>query len=345
MKPSAAPKKKRVAAKTAGAGQGVPEGAGAADDALPGREEIDAALAALRRYMESHRQERVRLFLERLRPAPPQVLLFEGGTAEDRLAAAHYWALLLNCAAADPPSGKAGLPCCACSQCIRMLTHMHRDCFFFDGRSGSIKIGDVRAVRAVLGEPAREARRRMVIFCEAQFLVAEAANALLKSLEEPQPGTAFALLAPQREALLPTLTSRSLVLTLPWPNAASSATPERLVPWEAALCSFLRSGRDFFERSAGKGAVDAPLARELISLCRRALVRRLSRLPGDEPPADSLEARLALLPPQRLRMLDEALAECQDSLLCNVNPALVVEWLATRLYLLLPRASAGRRGR
>ena len=42
-------------------------------------------------------------------------------------------------------------------------------------------------------------------------------------------------------------------------------------------------------------------------------------------------------------MLDEALAECQDSLMYNVNPVLVLEWLATRMYLLLPRTAAGER--
>ena len=53
--------------------------------------------------------------------------------------------------------------------------------------------------------------------------------------------------------------------------------------------------------------------------------------------AEGLERRLARLPLQRLRMLDEVLAECQDSLTYNVNPVLVMEWFATRLFLLLPR--------
>ena len=406
MKTPAAPKppaKKKTARPAARSASSVErdeaESAGAAassfaaNDEQPGQEDIAALQAVVRAFLDQPEKARVRGFLERLRLAPPQVLLLEGGTADERLAAAWYWSLLLNCPvstgetpvppeqktaprlsgpvtgslplgpeaaplpfgpetaplpreqdgapvppeqeAASPPPFRA--PCLVCPECVRLLTRQHRDCFFFDGLTGSIKIDDVRAMRAVLGEPAREARFRVVIFREAQSLVEAAANALLKSFEEPRPGTSFVLLAPQRERLLPTLVSRSLVLTLPWPRGEDQERKDRLAPWEAALCTFLRSGRDFFERSGVKGAVDATLVQELTGLCRRALARRLSALQSKEPPAEGLETLLAHLPAQRLRMLDEALAECQDSLLYTVNPTLVLEWLATRLYLLMPR--------
>ncbi len=228
-------------------------------------------------------------------------------------------------------------PCLACPECIRMVTHLHRDCFFLDGLAASIKIDDVRAVRAVLGEPPREARFRMVIFREAQALVEAAANALLKSFEEPRPATSFVMLAPQRERLLPTLVSRSTVLTLPWPAEEDLAARDALAPWEAALCSFAETGRGWFERTGSRGAVDAPLAHAVANMCRHALGARILGLQSGKEPAEGLERVFARLPEQRLRMLDEVLAECQDSLIYNVNPTLVLEWLATRLYLLLPR--------
>ena len=425
----------------------------ASPDDLPGKEEIFAVQATMRAFMRNPGQARARAFLETLSLAPPQVLLLEGGTADERLSAAHYWALLLNCpnsrgASAperprsrpgvapasdlerrgteqnirfqergnDPPAAEAdaspasapggllalladtppqtaktppaalnlglpgldisgsgdaasveheagltvpgesgpdsvfsglpsagGAPCLECPECVRMLTHLHRDCFFFDGLAGSIKIDEVRAMRAVLGEPAREARCRIVILREAQSLVEAAANALLKSLEEPRPGTSFVLLAPQRERLLPTLVSRSFVLTLPWPRQADPEQRDRLAPWEAALCTFLQNGRDFFERSGAKGAVDAALVHDLTNLCRRVLAGRLSAPQGGALIDEGLDSLLARMPAQRLRMLDEALAECQDSLIYNVNPTLVLEWLATRMYLLLPRPADGAR--
>ncbi|MDL2316567.1 DNA polymerase III subunit delta' [Desulfovibrio sp. OttesenSCG-928-A18] len=327
------------------------------DDKLPGAAEIAAAFAPLRRFMDLESMSRMRGFLRRLRQEPPQVLILEGGGPEERLAAAHYWSLLLNCPNAEPPAPGSGgepaaSPCLDCPDCVRMVTHLHRDCFFMDGLAGSIKIDEVRAMRSVLGEPPREARYRVVIFREAQSLVEAAANALLKSFEEPRPRTSFVMLAPQRERLLPTLVSRAFVLTLPWPGpeaqTQTEAEPEGqpagaadrepdLAPWEAALCTFLHSGQGFFERSGAKGSVDAALAQALCGLVRRALLRRILALRTGAAPAEGLEELLAHLPEARLRMVDEVLAECQDSLISMVSPALVLEWMATRLFLLIPR--------
>ena len=337
-----------------------------AEDALPSKEEIAALLAPVRNFMHSPRHARVRGFLQRLALRPPQVLLMEGGTVEDRLAAAHLWALLLNCptateslgehtdtfshnaqageetpdsvgVSAAPAARKDAEPCLDCPECVRMVTHLHRDCFFLDGLAASIKIDDVRAVRNVLGEPPREARYRVVIFREAQALVEAAANALLKSFEEPRPATTFVMLAPQRERLLPTLVSRSITLTLPWPLEEDAAQREALAPWEAALCTFLQSGRGWFERTGTKGSVDVALVHALTNLCRRALASRMAARQSGAAPREGLEQVLARLPDARLRMLDEALAECQDSITYGVNPVLVLEWLATRMYLLIPR--------
>ena len=99
----------------------------------------------------------------------------------------------------------------------------HRDFFVLDGREESIKIAQVREqVRPVLGEAPREAQKRIILLAEAQSLGEAAANALLKSMEEPRPHNAFILTTPQRERLLPTLISRSWILTLPWPLPGKS---------------------------------------------------------------------------------------------------------------------------
>lgn len=355
-------------------GEGQPVDAATEQDpeALPGPDEIAALLQPVRDFMHGERFARVRGALAALAQRPPQVLLLEGGTVFERMAAAHYWALQLNCRTLHPlpqrteeqnmlplipgmgggdrgpqadeetgraavKGGKGAQPCLECAECIRMVTHLHRDCFFLDGTAASIKIDDVRGIRSLLGEPPRDAEFRMVIFREAQALAEAAANALLKSFEEPNPQTSFVLLAPQRERLLPTLVSRSVALTLPWPPSRGEDTPDELIPWEAALCTFLQSGRGWFERTGTKGNIDAPTAHAILNLCRRALAARMVALQSGDTPKEGLEELFARLPAQRLRMLDEVLAECQESLLYNVNPVLVMEWLATRLYLLMLR--------
>ncbi|MDR1686237.1 MAG: DNA polymerase III subunit delta' [Desulfovibrio sp.] len=355
-----------------------------AGDILPGQEEAEQLLVPLRAFMSGEKTGPVRARMDRLAGEPPQVLLLEGGTAGERLSAAFYWALLLNCGGASPaapasrrppaqtlslfaapaPEPEAAAeethaeerPCLRCSSCLRIAARMHRDCFLFDGTAGSIKIDEVRALKSVLGEAPREARYRAALFYEAQAMAEPAANALLKSLEEPRAASVFVLTAPQRERLLPTLVSRSFILTLPWPRGADPAREELLAPWEAALCSFALNGSGLFEKSAVKGNLDARTAHALVDFCTRALVEaNLARQSGAErsrkvpeghasrPASAANAARLfASVPETRLPMLYEALAECRESLDYAVNPALVLEWLATRLYFLLPGDRGGK---
>ncbi|MFV0423064.1 DNA polymerase III subunit delta' [Oleidesulfovibrio sp.] len=266
----------------------------------------------------SSRHDRVRGYLERLAGAVPQVLLLEGGTAREREALSLWWATRLNC-----PEESA--PCLSCAVCAQFAARNNRDMFYLDGSEGSIKIDDVRAVRAVLGEPPR-GRYRVVVLAEAQALGIEAANALLKSLEEPRPGTSFVLLAPQRERLLPTLVSRSWVLTLAWPDGDSAPAP--IAEWADALHEFVQSGHGWFARTGTKSSLDHGTGLQLVAYLQRQLADALTGRAST-----SFSRMLASrLDDAALRKLDEALAECQDSLIYNVNPALVLDWLATRLY-------------
>ncbi|MDR0826769.1 MAG: DNA polymerase III subunit delta' [Desulfovibrio sp.] len=343
------------------------------EDLLPDRRNVDEYLLPVRAFMDNGNMFVTRAFLERLAQRPPQVLLLEGGTAEERLAAAHYWIMLLNC---DPqnapktapapihlerpalfalpglPSGPADekkaappvtnekqnqlRPCLQCPSCIRMAAHMHRDCFFFDGVSQSIKIDELRAVKSVLWEPPRDARFRVVLIHEAQALTIASANTLLKVLEEPLRNTSFILLAPQREILLPTLVSRSFVLTLPWPRVGEPNQDERLPAWEAYLCSFLESGQGIFDKSAVKSAVDATLVQSIINACARALIAAILSRQNGETKNAGLGKIFSALPETQLRVLNEILAEGRECLTYGVNPTLALEWIAVRAYFLFP---------
>lgn len=297
------------------------------DDALPAPQVIEAELSRIAHFASAQTHGRILDFFERLRPNPPQVILIEGGTTADRLAAADYWLLLLNC-----PNGG---PCLECPTCIRFATHLHRDCFFLDGSEGSIKIATLRdEVRPVLGEPPREAPYRGVIFHEAQYMTPDAANIMLKSLEEPVSATSFLLLTPQRERLLPTLVSRSMVLTLPWCTAASDEDAFE-DEWEQAFCQFLLNGRELMGKTGQRGALDIYTGQRIINLCRRKLAQTLAGRPhsGNQSLADFF----ARMPAPQQRIVDEVLSQAQDMLLANVSAATAIEWAATRLFLLIPR--------
>ncbi len=281
------------------------------------------------------RHARSREHLRRLAVAPPQVLLFEGGTVEERTAFGLWWAALLNCERRGEPGhdlahGGRG-PCLECAACSLIANNELLDLFFFDGREASIKIDEVRGLRATLAEAPRGEGLRVAIFAEAQALGIEAANALLKSLEEPQPSTCFVLSAPQRERLLPTLVSRSFVVTLAWP-ITRGRPPEDLAPWLEALAAFCATGKGWLDRTEKRNNVTPALANRILLETQKALSAALLADPASHH--SGLATHLAALSPQNLRRCTETLSNAQDALNYTVNPALTLDWLATRFFLI-----------
>ncbi len=90
-----------------------------------------------------------------------------------------------------------------------------------------------------------EARGQVFVVATAESLTAEAANAFLKSLEEPHTGSPrhFLLLAPSQFDLLPTLRSRSLAVYLGGGESTDAAALEELAePLGEAVDGYLKSG-------------------------------------------------------------------------------------------------------
>jgi DNA polymerase-3 subunit delta' len=251
---------------------------------------------------------------------PPQSIVIEGGDADSRVALALYWAMRLNCASGSVPCGQ-------CPACRQIAAFAFNDLLFFDGREGLIKVDMVRDQRSTWGQPPNGSGRRVTIFAEAQMFMTEAANALLKSLEEPRPGNVFVLAAPQRERLLETLVSRSWVVTLAWPDIREN-TPE-ITEWTTALAGCWQSGRGWFERTSPKGAVDKQLALQVVLGMQRELREALSG--SCSTPLSASLARAYDL--KALRRIGLALDQAQDALNTQVpvNPAMVLDWVATRM--------------
>ena len=249
---------------------------------------------------------------------------------------ARWWAALLNC-----PARASQRPCLHCQDCLHIGSGEHLNLIAVDGRISNkedeenpglvraLTIERVQVLRRQLGEAPRGAGRRVVIMAglEAQIRTV-AANALLKTLEEPPEHSVFVLLAPQREQLLPTLVSRSWVLTLPWPATAEfSPTAQE---WESALARFLEEGVGWFERTSTRG-LECACVQELLLTCQKALAAVLA---GH---ADRGLARCfaAHLDANGIHAAGELLGDLQDALQYTVNPPLAADALATGLYALL----------
>ncbi len=134
----------------------------------------------------------------------PPSLLFAGPEGVGKRLAAQAVAEALNCLS---PRGRDA--CGSCSACRRIARGSHPDVLAIEPPEvGSTKIEVVRPAIAAAAYRPFEGRCRVVIVNEADRLTEDAANALLKSLEEPPGGTVFILVTARPEVLLPTIRSR-----------------------------------------------------------------------------------------------------------------------------------------
>jgi len=139
---------------------------------------------------------------------PPTLLLAgPGGVGKWRVALAIAQAL--NCQARMD-----GDACGVCRSCDRIARGVHVDVVpVVADDTGAIKIEVVRKMLESCDYRPFEGRRRVVLIRDADAAREEAQNALLKSLEEPQPATVFVLTSAAPDALLRTVRSRTMRLT------------------------------------------------------------------------------------------------------------------------------------
>jgi DNA polymerase-3 subunit delta' len=140
--------------------------------------------------------------------------LFTGPPGSGRSVAARAFATALLC-----PSGGCGQ--CACCHQVRAGTHADLMLIRPEGLSYGVKQTRDLVLRAA-GKP-MGGRWQIVLFEDADRCTEQAANALLKAIEEPAPRTVWLLCAPSAEDLVPTIRSRCRVVTLVVPASAAVA--------------------------------------------------------------------------------------------------------------------------
>lgn len=130
--------------------------------------------------------------------------LFTGPAGSNKTAAAYAFAQALLC---------KDHGCRTCDDCRRIERRKHPDVHFYspEGAQGYL-IEQIREIVSSVSLAPIRARGKVYILDRVDLFGTSAANAFLKTLEEPAPGITFILLGRTREAVLPTIVSRCQVV-------------------------------------------------------------------------------------------------------------------------------------
>ncbi len=171
--------------------------------------------------------------------------LFVGPPHVGKMTLAQNLAQALNCTANDPPCGE-------CDSCRKIGAASHADVQVIgleqNGSSAEAKfisIDQIRQIQHSASLPPFEGRYKAFIIESAENLSTEAANCLLKTLEEPAEGVVFMLLAASDSLLPETVVSRCQKLELTPLAAAeveSALSSRGIEPTRAGLLARLSHG-------------------------------------------------------------------------------------------------------
>ena len=191
----------------------------------------------------------------------PQALLLTGPLNVGKSTVARFFAQYLSCQATTKPCGK-------CLSCRKVVSGNHPDVRVWDdeglteagglkdvGKEAgikeaglkAIKIDQIRELQRELALSPYEGQYRVTLLCNFERATLSAANALLKTLEEPNPQVVIILTATDPGALLPTIVSRCQTLALrPLPTqevVEALQTRWQASPAQAELLAQLAAGR------------------------------------------------------------------------------------------------------
>ena len=158
--------------------------------------------------------------------------LFSGGQLEMLEALARTLAQTLNC---QRPVKTGGVPvdCCdECPSCRKINDETQADVHWVrpESKSRIVSVDQMRELMREIQLKSSEAEFKVAVIVAADRLNTQAANAFLKTLEEPPPKSVLILLSTEPQRILETILSRCLRLNFAGEGARK---------WEAALLDWL----------------------------------------------------------------------------------------------------------
>src|SRR6266568_1729274 len=203
--------------------------------------------------------------------------LFTGPDHIGKTLLIHRFAQTLLCTGGPDPHVAPQEPCNACLACRKVLHGNHPDLHIIAKAPDKqfILIEQIRALQSDSARRTLEGRRNVFIIQGAHAMNMQAANCLLKTLEEPEPDVVLLLTVPDPGLLLPTILSRvqQVSMHLLTSSQIKNALEQRweVDPQEAALLAALAAGRMGW-------AIQAVEDEDLLSE-RKAQLEALTKLP------------------------------------------------------------------
>ena len=125
-------------------------------------------------------------------------------------------------------------PCESCKSCLLQRSNTYPDHLLIESGGKSIGVDQVRQASRFFEKTAQIGHCKTSLITAAHNMTISAANALLKTLEEPNPDNYIVLLTSELETLLPTIISRCFIIDIRPPVG------------EALLAELKQSGSDPF---------------------------------------------------------------------------------------------------
>jgi len=130
--------------------------------------------------------------------------VFSGLNAIGKKTLALEFAQALNCENVDEKTGACG----NCSSCRKMMHHNHPDIHVLETQAQFIRIDAIRNIQEQMTFKPLEGRKRVFVIDDADKMNEQAANALLKTLEEPSADNIIILITARPYWLPQTILSR-----------------------------------------------------------------------------------------------------------------------------------------
>lgn len=246
--------------------------------------------------------------------------IFAGSSGRDEKILAREFAKAVLC-----EHSSEGDSCGQCRTCRKMEHGNYEDYIEVSGEGGRIKDEAVEALQGRLAMKPYAGDRHIVVIEDADTMTLRAQNRLLKTLEEPAPGTIFILLCANTEGLAATILSRCVLFRI---NGEDHDADEAVKDSVAKLSAMAAEGAPFYRMSKVVGdliAEESSPYEFLDSMERRMRDMAIcrydpdARMIFDKQDQEELRRLGRLMGEKRIAAAVRAIEEARQDLNGNIN--------------------------